>query len=89
MSHLDSEETPSDKESSYADAIQSSLASDYFMFDNTATSFPEITLNESTVPVGTAKPICAHLDWISKSKSKMTDRYFSVTELPTCKGASD
>ena len=73
----------------YDGDFASAITDDYFTTDNMEEYFPELLFNENTVPSGSAKPFCLHLDWSTKANKKILDKYYSVQDMPLCKLAQN
>ena len=78
-------EWQADYDSDFTDGI----TDDFFITDSMRDYFPDLTLNENTVPIGSSKPFCLHLDWSTKANRKMLDRYYQVQDMPLCQMAQN
>ncbi len=59
----------------------------YFHYAKTPEYFPVMRFTEDYVPLGNAKHMCIHLDWIRKDMRLMYDMYRTVQNFPDCKNA--
>jgi len=61
-----------EEESGAEEYFNSEVADDikpgFYSFANTENYFPEAKLKKEYVPLGAAKPLCIHLDWIPIGK---------------------
>lgn len=78
-----------EQEGDYDDDVLSSITDSYFLVDESRGLFPELILNENTVPAGNTKPYCFHIDWSIHSMQNVLDRYISVKGQTTCSAAQN
>ena len=50
----------------------------YFLMTSTADYFPVLRISNENGPVGSASPLCIHIQWAKTEQKKMIDMYRSV-----------
>lgn len=76
-------------EAEYSSDFADDVTHDFFTTDRLEDYFPDLLVDENTVPVGNAKPFCLHLDWTTKAHKRAMDKYFNVQDQPECKLAQN
>ncbi len=63
------------------------IGDNYFLMTDTSDYFPVLRVSQENGPIGSASPLCIHLDWAKNEHKKIVDMYRSVLGFPNCTNA--
>ena len=62
----------------FAGDLSESISEDFFTLPDTKNYISAFHFNEDYLPIGSAKPMCLHFEWIKKEQRLQLDNYIHI-----------